>query len=58
MLVLTREVGEKILIGSDIIVTLVEIKNGQVQLGIEAPKETHILREEVIKTGDSTLSSY
>ncbi len=58
MLVLTRKVGEKILIGSDIIVTLVEIKNGQVQLGIEAPKETHILREEVIKTGDSTLSSY
>ena len=47
MLILTRKLGEKINIGDDITVTLVEIKGTQVKLGIEAPKHIEIHRQEV-----------
>jgi carbon storage regulator len=47
MLILTRKLGEKIAIGDDITITLVEIKGTQVKLGIEAPKHIEIHRQEV-----------
>ena len=47
MLILTRKLGEKINIGDDITVTLVEIKGAQVKLGIEAPKHIKIHRQEI-----------
>ena len=47
MLILTRKLGEKINIGDDITVTLVEIKGTQVKLGIEAPKNVEIHRQEI-----------
>ena len=47
MLVLTRKVGEKILIGDDIVVTLVRIHHDKVRVGIEAPRNVVIHREEV-----------
>jgi carbon storage regulator len=47
MLILTRKLGEKIIIGDDITVTLVEIKGTQVKLGIEAPEHIEIHRQEV-----------
>jgi carbon storage regulator len=47
MLILTRKLGEKIAIGDDITITLVEIKGTQVKLGIEAPKNIEIHRQEV-----------
>jgi carbon storage regulator len=47
MLILTRKLGEKITIGDDITITLVEIKGTQVKLGIEAPKRIEIHRQEV-----------
>lgn len=47
MLVLTRKDGEKILIGKDISITIVKSKNGQVRIGVEAPKGVTILREEL-----------
>ncbi len=47
MLVLTRKEGEKILIGEDITVTVVKSKNGQVRIGIQAPKGVSIYREEI-----------
>jgi carbon storage regulator len=47
MLILTRKLGEKINIGDDITVTLVEIKGAQVKLGIEAPKHIEIHRQEI-----------
>jgi carbon storage regulator len=47
MLILTRKLGEKITIGDDITITLVEIKGMQVKLGIEAPKHIEIHRQEV-----------
>ncbi|MCZ6749337.1 MAG: carbon storage regulator CsrA [SAR324 cluster bacterium] len=46
-LVLTRKVGEVIIIGDDIKIQVLEIKGKQVRLGIEAPKKYAIHREEV-----------
>ncbi len=47
MLVLSRKVGERILIGDQIAVTVVKLGHGGVRLGIEAPPELAIVREEL-----------
>jgi len=47
MLVLTRKVGESINIGDDIKITIINIDSGQVRLGIEAPKNVIVHREEI-----------
>ena len=47
MLVLTRKLGEKIQIGDDISIVIMEVKGKQVKLGIEAPSNIKIHREEV-----------
>ena len=47
MLCLTRRVGETIMIGDDITVTVLGIRGGQIKLGIVAPKEAPVHREEV-----------
>ncbi len=47
MLVLTRRPGESIVVGHDIIITVIEIKGGQVRIGIDAPREVQVHREEV-----------
>ena len=47
MLVLSRKVGERILIGDNIAVTVVRVAPGIVRLGVEAPKDLPILREEI-----------
>lgn len=47
MLVLTRNAGEKILIGDSIEVTVISVSGGQVRLGVSAPKEVPVHREEV-----------
>jgi len=47
MLVLTRRVGEGITIGTNIRVVVVEIKGGQVRLGIEAPASISVHRDEI-----------
>ncbi|MBT3234910.1 MAG: carbon storage regulator CsrA [Bdellovibrionales bacterium] len=49
MLVLTRKLGESIAIDDHIKIIVVQIKGKQVRLGIKAPKETKIHREEVYK---------
>lgn len=49
MLVLSRKKDEKIIIDDDIEITVVELDNGQVQLGIDAPQEVEIHREEVYR---------
>ncbi len=48
MLVLSRKIGERILIGDDITVTVVRISQGIVRIGIEAPRDMSVVREEVI----------
>ena len=47
MLVLTRKVGEGIVIGDDIRITVVEIKGGGIRIGIDAPLEKKIYRQDV-----------
>ncbi len=47
MLVLTRKEGEKIRIGKDIFITALKTERGKVRLGIEAPKDVDIIREEI-----------
>ena len=48
MLVLSRRVGETINIGNDIKITVTAINGGQVRIGISAPKEVKVLREELV----------
>ncbi len=49
MLILTRKLGESIQIGDDIRVTLLDIKGKQIRIGIEAPREVMVHREEVYR---------
>lgn len=50
MLVLSRKLGEKIMIGGGIVVTVVKIDRNQIRIGIEAPGEVPIYREEILPT--------
>ena len=47
MLVLTRKAGEGIIIGDDIKITIVELKSGGVRIGIDAPRDIKVHRQEV-----------
>jgi carbon storage regulator len=47
MLVLTRKAGEGIVIGDDIRITIVDIKGGGIRIGIDAPADKKIYRQEV-----------
>ncbi|MCS6970119.1 MAG: carbon storage regulator CsrA [Planctomycetota bacterium] len=47
MLILTRRAGERVLIGNEIVVTVLAVHRGQVRLGISAPRECRILRGEL-----------
>lgn len=48
MLVLSRKLGEKIVIADNIVLTVVEIEHGKVRLGIEAPREVPVYRQELL----------
>lgn len=48
MLVLTRKVGERLLVGDAVVVTVVAAGKGQVRIGIAAPSEVRIIREELL----------
>lgn len=47
MLILTRRVGETLIIGNDVSVTVLGVKGNQVRLGVDAPKEVSVHREEI-----------
>jgi len=49
MLVLTRRVGDSIVIADEIVVTVLEVRSDQVRLGIDAPREVAVHREEVYR---------
>ncbi len=49
MLVLTRRSGESVMIGDQVVVTVVEVRGDVVRLGIEAPREVRVHREEVYR---------
>ena len=48
MLILTRRIGESLIIDEDIVVTVLATKGNQVRIGIEAPDDVHIVREELL----------
>jgi carbon storage regulator len=49
MLILTRRVGESVVIGEDVIVTVLGVKGNQVRIGINAPKTVAVHREEIFE---------
>lgn len=49
MLVLTRKTEQKIRIGKDVVITILKVHGDQVSVGIEAPKELQIVREELLQ---------
>ena len=56
MLVLSRKLGEKIVINNNISITVVDIDRGKIRLGIEAPREVPIFRKELL-VGDAPVKS-
>lgn len=49
MLILTRRVGETVVIGNDVDVTVLGVKGNQVRLGVKAPREVTVHREEIFQ---------
>lgn len=47
MLILTRKAGEKLVIGNDIVITIIENRGNKVRIGIEAPAEIPVNRKEI-----------
>jgi len=47
MLILTRRAGESLIIGDDIIINILGVKGNQARIGIEAPKDVSVHREEI-----------
>lgn len=63
MLILTRRAGETVMVGSDITITVLGVKGNQVRIGINAPKDVAVHREEIYeriqgeKNGPQTTES-
>ncbi len=67
MLILTRRVGETLMIGDEVTVTVLGVKGNQVRIGVDAPKEVAVHREEIyqriqrekgVDTEDETFGNY
>lgn len=52
MLILTRSPGQSINIGDDIVINVVQIKNNQVRIAVEAPREVEVYRDEIYERID------
>lgn len=52
MLVLSRRADERLVIGENIVITIVSIRGEKVRVGIEAPREVHIARAELLTAND------
>jgi carbon storage regulator len=58
MLILTRRVGESLMIGDEVTVTVLGIKGNQVRIGVDAPKHVAVHREEIyqrVQAGDDDI---
>ena len=61
MLILTRRVGESLMIGDDVTITVLGVKGNQVRIGVKAPKDVAVHREEIlnrIQDGDGGAGLY
>lgn len=47
MLILTRRIGEKLMIGDEVMVTILNVSGNQIKIGIEAPNDVSVHREEI-----------
>ena len=47
MLILTRRIGESVMIGDEVTVTVLDVKSNQVRIGVDAPKDLEVHREEI-----------
>lgn len=57
MLVLTRKTGESIVVGNEVVVTVLEVRGDQVRIGIKAPRSIQVHREEVYREIERTNAS-
>ncbi len=53
MLVLSRKLGEKLILGNDIVITVLQVRGNQVRLGIHAPAGVRILRGELARPDEA-----
>jgi carbon storage regulator len=47
MLILSRKAGEKIMIGDDISISIIELRSDQIKIGVEAPRNVKVFRQEI-----------
>lgn len=57
MLILSRRVGESIVIGNNVRVTVLDVRGSQIRLGVDAPKDVQVDREEVRAAKDGSLNA-
>ena len=57
MLILTRRIGERLVIGTDVTVTVMGFKGNQVRIGVNAPKDVPVHREEIFEQIKRELQS-
>ena len=53
MLIITRNIGEAVQIGDDVVITIEEIRRGRVTIGIDAPLEVDVMRGELVEDDDT-----